>query len=100
MAQCRRCPFEDYRCVTWRFADDIDLLRGSEEEQQLIERLEKKTAAGYGMEISSDKSKLLVNSMKSKPSINIMHEWNTLEEAGPLEITLIHTNQRRNINKG
>ena len=47
-----------------RFADDIDLLGGSEEElQRLTERLEK-TAAGYGMEISSDTSKFLVNSIK------------------------------------
>ena len=38
-----------------RFADDIDLLGGSEEE--LTERLQK-TAAGYGMEISSDQSKI------------------------------------------
>ena len=41
-----------------QFADDIDLLGGSEEEfqQQLTERLEK-TVADYGTEISSDKSK-------------------------------------------
>ena len=38
-----------------RFADDIDLQGGSEEElQQLIERLEN-TAAGYGVEMSADK---------------------------------------------
>ena len=54
-----------------RFADHIDLLGGSEEElQQLTERLEK-TAAGYGMEISSDKSKILVNSIMPRPSANI-----------------------------
>ena len=39
-----------------RFADDMDLLGGSDELQQLTERLEK-TAGGYGMEISCDKSK-------------------------------------------
>ena len=40
-----------------QFVDDIDLLWSSEEElQQINEKLEK-TAAGYGMEISSDKSK-------------------------------------------
>ena len=40
-----------------QFADDINLLGGSEEElQNLIERLDK-TAAGYGMEISSAKAK-------------------------------------------
>ena len=53
-----------------RFADDIDLLGGSEEElQQSIERLEK-TAVGYGMEISSHKSKILVNSIKPRPWMN------------------------------
>ena len=45
-----------------RFADDIDLLGGSEEElQKLAERLEK-TAAGYGMEISSDPTKAIFSS--------------------------------------
>ena len=40
-----------------QFADDIDLLIGSEEElQQLAEGLEK-PAADYGMEIRSDKQK-------------------------------------------
>ena len=39
-----------------QFADDTDLLEGSEQElQQLTEGLEK-TAAGYGMEISSEKN--------------------------------------------
>ena len=47
-----------------QFADDINLLGGSEEEmQQLPERLEKADAA-YGMEISSDKSKIPVNRIK------------------------------------
>ena len=36
-----------------RSVDDIDLLGGSEELQQLTERLEK-AAAVYGMEVSSD----------------------------------------------
>ena len=50
-------------------ADDIDLLGGSEEElQHLAKRLEK-TAAGYGMKISSNKSKILVNSVKPKSSL-------------------------------
>ena len=61
-----------------RFADD--LLGGSEEEhQQLTERLEK-TAAEYGMEISYDKSKFLVNSIKPRPSTNICVNGKTLEE--------------------
>ena len=45
-----------------RFADDIDLTRGSEEEHhQLTERLE----------ISSDKGKILVSSINRRPSTNI-----------------------------
>ena len=47
-----------------QFADDIDLLQRDSEKEltQLTDRLEK-TAAGYGMEISSDASKILVNSV-------------------------------------
>ena len=63
-----------------RFADDIDLLGSSEEElQQLTRRLEE-TAAEYGMEISSEKSKILVNSIKPRPSTNIQMNGQTLEE--------------------
>ena len=49
-----------------RFAHDIDLLGGSEELQQLTGRLDE-TAADYDMKISSDKSNILVNSMKPRP---------------------------------
>ena len=50
-----------------RFADDIDLLGSSDEElQQLTERLEKATA-DCGMKICSNKSKILVNSIKPRP---------------------------------
>ena len=46
---------------TLRFANDVDLLGGlAGELQQITERLEK-TAAGYGMEISSDRSKMHFN---------------------------------------
>ena len=63
-----------------QLADDIDLLEGSEEElQQLTERLEK-TAASYGVEINSYKSKILVNSIKQRPSTNIWMNGKTLEE--------------------
>ena len=62
-----------------QFADDFDMLGGSEEElQQLAERLEK-TVAGYGMEISSDKSKILDNSIKPRPSTNIWMNGKMLE---------------------
>ena len=51
-----------------RFADATDLLESTDEElQQLTQRLEE-TAAEYGMEISSDKSQILVNSTKPRPS--------------------------------
>ena len=64
------------------FAEDIDLLRDSKEEvQQLTERLEK-AAAGYGMEISSDKSKIFVNSIKPRLLGNIsMDEWKSAKWA-------------------
>ena len=45
-----------------RFADDIDLMGGSNRElQDLTKRLEEKAGA-YGMEVSTEKSKVLVNS--------------------------------------
>ena len=61
-------------------ADDVDLLGGSEEElPQLNERLEKATA-GYGMEISSNKRKILVNSIKPHLTTNIWMNGKTLEK--------------------
>ena len=45
-----------------RFADDIDLMGGSNNElQDLTDRLERRAGA-YGMEVSSEKSKVMVNS--------------------------------------
>ena len=42
---------------------------------------DKKKAAGYGMEISSDKSKIVVSSIKPRPSsTNIWMNGKTLEE--------------------
>ena len=44
-----------------RFADEIDGLAGGEEElANLVERLDKASAA-YGMEISTEKTKLMTN---------------------------------------
>ena len=44
-----------------RFADDIDVLAGEEEElAKLLERLDKASRA-YGMEISAEKTKLMTN---------------------------------------
>ena len=57
-----------------------DLPGGSEEElQQLDERIDK-TAAGYCMEISSNRSKILINSIKPRPSTNIWMTGKTQEE--------------------
>ena len=74
-----------------RFADNIDMLGGSEEEvqQQLTERLDK-TAGGHGMEISLEKSKILVHT--------IWMNGKTLEEAD--QFKYLGSTHRRNINKG
>ena len=49
-----------------RFADDIDLLGGSNRElQELTSKLEE-SASAYGMEISAEKSKTMVNSTDDK----------------------------------
>ena len=54
-----------------RIADEIDLIGRSENElQNLTNRLEEKTTA-YGMEISSEKSKVLLNSTNQKTPIDI-----------------------------
>ena len=58
----------------------MSVLGNSEEElQELTQRLEE-TAAEYGMEIGSDKSKVLVNNIKSRPCTNIQMNGHTLEE--------------------
>ena len=49
-----------------QFADDIDLLKANEDLlQQLTGKLEK-TAADYGMEISSNESKIIANYITSQ----------------------------------
>ena len=63
-----------------RFADDIDLMARSEEElQDLTTRLET-SANAYGMEISTEKSKILVNSTTPTTPTNIKMSGETLEE--------------------
>ena len=44
-----------------RFADDIDLIAGSESELQTITDALEKTSTAYGMEINHDKCKIIVN---------------------------------------
>ena len=63
-----------------RFADDIDLLGSSEEELQQLTQILEETAAEYGMEICSDRGKILVNNIKPRPSTNIHMNGQTLEE--------------------
>ena len=63
-----------------RFADDIDLMGKSEHElQELTTKLDK-AASNYGMEISSEKSKILVNSAQPTPSTKIVMNGEELEE--------------------
>ena len=62
------------------FVDDIDLMGGSDNElQDLTTRLEEKARA-YGMEISSEKSKILVNFTNQNTPINIMMNSQNLED--------------------
>ena len=43
-----------------KFADDIDLIAGSESELQTITDALEKTSTAYGMEINHDKYKIIV----------------------------------------
>ena len=62
-----------------RFADDIDLMGGSNDElQELKDRLSN-SAREYGMEISSDKSKVMVNS-GDNTTVQISMNGQQLEE--------------------
>ena len=49
-----------------RFANDINLLGNSVEDLQQLTQSREETAAEYGMEISFNKSKILVNSIKPR----------------------------------
>ena len=61
-----------------RFADDIDLIAGSNSElQDLTDRLTSRSTA-HGMEVSSEKSKILVNAENKKA--NIIMNGEHLEE--------------------
>lgn len=63
-----------------RFADDIDLMGGSESElQDLTTRLERASTM-VGMEVSSEKSKILVNSRTHQTPTNIRMNGQRLEE--------------------
>ena len=63
-----------------RFADYIDLIGRDEEElQELTTRLEE-SVGKFGMEISTEKSKVLVNSNKDTPQAHITMNGETLEQ--------------------
>ena len=62
---CRRCPSEDDRFAAF------DLLMISIFWDAV--KKAKKTAAGYGMELSPNKSKILVNSIKPMPSTSRLY---------------------------
>ena len=78
----------------FRFANDIDLVTGSEELEQLTERLAK-TAPGSGMEISSVISKNSRQQHQAKTICQHMDEWKNARRSGPVQILRLHTNQRR-----
>ena len=67
-------------------------------------RMLEKSADNYGMEISCDKSKILVNCIKSRPSSNsnirITDAWKSVRRSGPVQISSILTNRRQNVSKG
>ena len=61
-----------------RFADDIDLIPGTEELQELTTTLERR-ARGYGIEISAEKSKIMVD-CRIVPKSTILMNGERLEE--------------------
>lgn len=62
-----------------RFADDIDLMAGSNNELQVLTTRLEESAGAYGMEVSHEKSKVLVNSMNDT-SADITMNGQKLEE--------------------
>ena len=61
------------------FADDIDLMVGSNSELQELTNKLIATASAYEMEISTAKSKVMVNSTKNA-SVSIIMDGEKLEE--------------------
>ena len=67
-----------------KFADDIDLIVGTNTEFQDMTNQLSKCARRYGMEISSEKSKVMVNSNDSSRHADITLNDNKLEEVNKL----------------
>ena len=76
-----------------KFADDIDLLAGSNAElQNLTDELAKSTSR-YGMEISAEKSKVMINTNNAK-SVDITLYGNKLEEVDTFCLPWLHNYKR------
>ena len=62
-----------------RFADDIDLMAGSRKELGELAELVNTSSAAYGMEVSTEKSKIMaIETEKTQPEIKI--KGKTLEQ--------------------
>ena len=80
-----RSPLKDDRFATCGLLTIIDLLGGSEEQQQLTERL-KETAAGYGVEVTPPPDPLprQKQNLRPRPFTNIrpISEWKSVRLLG------------------
>ena len=63
-----------------RFADDIDLIAGSNAEFQTLINTLVSASKEYGMEISTEKSKSIVNSVNIDDHANILMDGTQLED--------------------
>ena len=63
-----------------QFADEIDIISGSNGEIQQLTNILSKHASDYGMEISSEKSKIMVNIRDESLHANIRMNEYILEE--------------------
>ena len=63
-----------------RFADDIDLMGGTNAELQSLTNRLVDRAGSYGMEVSSEKSKVMVNGNDNSNEAHIIMNGQTLEE--------------------
>ena len=63
-----------------RFADDIDLIAGSNDELQTLTNKLSNSASRYGMQISVEKGKIMINSNHRNLHTNIKLYGENLEE--------------------
>ena len=69
-----------------RFADDINLIAGSNTELQILTNRLAETSKAHGMDISHEKSKTMVNSKKNDQNSNIYLDGMLLENVKTLNI--------------